>query len=77
MDVDLLLPAERVVHQLIELGGPPIRLRSDNMPGCLVHTRLAWAQQIGIQPEFIETGKHQQNAYVERYHRTVRVSGLS
>ena len=36
-----------------------------------------WAISRGIQLEFIQPGKPQQNAYVERYHRTVRYDGLA
>ena len=75
MEVDLSLPAERVVRaldQLIEWRGAPIRIRSDNGPAYVGHTLRAWAQRRGIQLEFIQPGKPQQNAYVERYNRTVR-----
>ena len=36
-----------------------------------------WAISRGIQLEFIQPGKSQQNAYVERYNRTVRYDGLA
>ena len=75
MEVDLSLPAERVVRaldQLIEWRGAPIRIRSDNGPEYVGHTLPACAQRRGIQLEFIQPGKPQQNAYVERYNRKVR-----
>ena len=37
----------------------------------------SWASKRGIQLLFIQPGKPQQNAYVERYNRTVRYDWLS
>jgi putative transposase len=36
-----------------------------------------WAASRGIQIEFIQPGQSQQNAYIERYNRTVRYDWLS
>jgi hypothetical protein len=38
---------------------------------------LAWAERQGIHLEHIQPGKLQQNAYVERYNRTVRYAWLA
>jgi hypothetical protein len=38
---------------------------------------LAWAERQGIHLEHIHPGKRQQNAYVERYNRTVRYAWLA
>jgi putative transposase len=35
-----------------------------------------WAERSGIRLEYIQPGKPQQNAYVERYNRTVRYDWL-
>lgn len=40
----------------------------------LKHVR--WATEQGIRIEYIQPGKPQQNAYVERYNRTIRYSWL-
>ncbi len=36
-----------------------------------------WAKKRGIQLRFIQPGKPQQNAYVERFNRTVRYDWLA
>jgi putative transposase len=36
-----------------------------------------WAEQSGIAFQYIQPGKPQQNAYVERFNRTVRYEWLS
>lgn len=38
---------------------------------------IAWAAQHHIRMEYIQPGKPQQNAYVERFNRTVRYEWLS
>ena len=80
MEVDLSLPADRVVRaldQLIEWRGAPIRIRSDNGPEYVSFTLQQWAKRRGIVLEFIQPGKPQQNAYIERYNRTVRYDWLA
>ena len=49
----------------------------DNGPEYSGHTLHAWAKQHHIQLEFIQRGRPEQNAYVERYNRTVRYDWLS
>lgn len=75
IEVDLSLPAARVVRsldQIIEWRGKPDALRCDNGPEYISSTLLCWAEKHGIDVQFIQPGKPQQNAYVERYNRTVR-----
>jgi len=80
MEVDLSLPADRVVRaldQLIEWRGTPIRIRCDNGPEYVSERLPQWAKRRGIALEFIQPGKPQQNAYIERYNRTVRYDWLA
>jgi putative transposase len=75
IEVDLSLPSERVIrslNQIIEWRGKPNALRCDNGPEYISGTLRCWAEQQGIALNFIQPGKPQQNAYVERYNRTVR-----
>ena len=80
IDIDLSLPAERVVRaldQVIEWRGKPLAIRSDNGPEYIGSTLANWAQRHGIRLDHIQPGKPQQNAYIERYNRTVRYDWLS
>ena len=44
----------------------------DNGPELISGTLLLWAEKLGIAIQHIQPGKPQQNAYIERYNRTVR-----
>jgi putative transposase len=75
IEVDLSLPSERVIRALeriIEWRGKPKTLRCDNGPEYISGTLRCWAENQGIVLSYIQPGKPQQNAYVERYNRTVR-----
>jgi len=75
IDVDFSLPAERVIRsldQIIEWRGKPDAVRVDNGPQYVSGTLLAWADKRNIILMHIQPGKPQQNAYIERYNRTVR-----
>lgn len=79
MDIDLSLPAERVVSaldQMIEWRGKLLAIRTDNGPEYISSKLVVWAEKLGIRLEYIQPGNPQQNAYVERYHRTVRYDWL-
>ena len=75
IEVDFSLPAERVVrslNQIIEWRGKPLALRVYNGPEYISGTLMEWAERQGITINHIQPGQPQQNAYVERYNRTVR-----
>lgn len=79
IEVDFSLPAERVIRSLewiIEWRGEPDAIRCDNGPEYISGQLMAWAKERGIAIEYIQPGKPQQNAYVERYNRTVRYDWL-
>jgi putative transposase len=80
IDVDFSLPSERVIRSLdhiIEWRGAPASIRCDNGPEYISATLLEWAKQRDIRIEYIQPGKPQQNAYIERYNRTVRYDWLA
>jgi len=73
--IDTSIPGARVVRtldRLIEWRGKPLAIRVDNGPELISSTLLTWAETRGIAIRHIEPGKPQQNAYIERYNRTVR-----
>lgn len=80
MEVDFSLPAVRVIRaldQVIEWRGKPEAIRCDNGPEYVSHQLAAWAEKRGVQLRFIQPGNPQQNAYVERFNRTVRYDWLN
>ncbi len=80
IEVDLSLPAGRVIRaleQIIEWRGTPQAIRCDNGPEYISGALLTWAERRGIRIDHIQPGKPQQNAYVERYNRTVRYAWLA
>lgn len=80
IEVDFSLPTLRVIRtltQVIAWRGKPQVIRCDNGPEYISAAIEAWAKSWGIRFEHIEPGKPQQNAYVERFNRTVRYEWLS
>ena len=67
----------RTLDNIIEWRGKPRSIRCDNGPEYVSGKLLAWAESQGIHLAFIQPGKPQQNAYVERYNRTVRYDWLA
>jgi putative transposase len=52
-------------------------IRCDNGPEYISGAIQNWAAEWGIRLEHIQPGNPQQNAYVERFNRTVRYEWLS
>jgi putative transposase len=80
IEVDFSLPAERTIRtldQIIEWRGVPKTIRCDNGPEYISAATTEWASRRGIRLDFIQPGHPQQNAYVERYTRTVRYDWLA
>ncbi len=75
IEVDVSLPSERVVavlDQLVAMHGAPRRLRCDNGPELVAEVLRAWCARHGIEQRFIQPGKPNQNAYMERFNRSYR-----
>lgn len=74
------LPSTRVTRaldHLIEWRGKPTALRCDNGPEFISHEFTEWAEKKNIRIDYIQLGKPQQNAYIERHNRTIRYSWVS
>lgn len=65
------------LKQIIGWRGKPLAIRCDNGPEYLNAAIVEWSRTWGIKLEYIQPGKPQQNAYVERFNRTVRYEWLS
>lgn len=74
--IDTNLAAGRVVRVLDriceERGCYPKNLRMDNGPEFIGTVMAAWADEHGVELQFIQPGKPTQNSYVERFNRTYR-----
>ena len=80
IEVDFSLPAERVIRSLdriIEWRGKPLSIRCDNGPEYISQALKTWSEKQSIELLYIQPGNPQQNAYVERYNRTVRYDWLN
>lgn len=80
IEADLSLPAARVIRSLeriIQWRGKPGAIRCDNGPEYISGALQQWAEQHGIKLDYIQPGNPQQNAYIERYNRTVRYDWLA
>jgi putative transposase len=80
IEIDFSLPSERVIRaleQIMEWRGKPLAIRCDIGLENISGTIQRWAEQVGIAFQYIQPGKPQQNAYVERFNRTVRYEWLS
>ena len=79
-EIDCSLPTQRVtraLEQVFEWRGKPRAIRSDNCPEYVSHEMHAWANKHDIELRFTQPGKPQQNAYIERFNRTMRYELLS
>ena len=68
---------ELELKQIISWRGRPQVIRCDNGPEYISSAIQNWASEWGIRLEYIQPGNPQQNAYVERFNRTVRYEWLS
>ena len=79
-EINFSIPATtltRYLDQLIEWRGKPQAIRSDNGPEFLSHHYQQWAQKHDIKLLYIQPGNPQQNAYIERFNRTMRYELLN
>jgi putative transposase len=75
IEIDTSLPSSRLVRvfeQLKAERGLPNVLRTDNGPEFLGEAFTSWCADNGILIDYIEPGKPNQNAYIERFNRTYR-----
>jgi len=66
----------RSLDRIIEWRGKPGTIRIDNGPEYINETLRKWAEKHKVTIQHIQPGQPQQNAYVARYYRTVRLEWL-
>jgi putative transposase len=77
--IDTSIQSGRVVRALEALAswrGYPAAIRCDNGPELLAQVFVDWCAEHGIEPRYIQPGKPNQNAFVERFNRTYRTEVL-
>ena len=62
----------RSLDQIIEWRGKPAHIQADTGPEYVSGFVMQWAEKHGVAIAYSQPGKPQQNAYIERYNRTVR-----
>ena len=75
IEVDTSINSDRLVRifdRLRKQRGLPQILRTDNGPEFLGEAFTQWAKNAGMAIQYIQPGKPNQNAYIERFNRTLR-----
>ena len=75
IEVAISIPSVRVIRvleELIAVQGKPAAFRLDNGPELTSEVFLAWCQSQGIELRYIQPGKPDQNAFIERFNRSYR-----
>ena len=75
IDLATSIPAARVTRfldQLIEMHGTPTAIRCDNGPEFTSEAFAEWCRTQSVEILFIQPGKPDQNAFVERFNRSYR-----
>jgi putative transposase len=67
----------RFLEQLIEIHGKPAAIRCDNGPELTSYAFTEWCKTNHIKLMFIQPGKPDQNAFIERFNRTYRSEVLN
>jgi len=66
----------RVLSRLVDCYGAPDAIRLDNGPELVSQAFTEWATAKGIAVRYIQPGKPNQNAFIERFNRTYRTEVL-
>jgi len=75
IEIDTSITSERLVRvfkRLQQEHGLPQVLRTDNGPEFLGEAFTGWAKAAGMAIQYIQPGKPNQNAYIERFNKTYR-----
>ena len=79
IDVGRSIPAwrvTRVLDELVALNGRPAAIRVDNGPELTAQAFVDWCEERRIAIHYIQPGKPDQNAFIERFSRSYRTEVL-
>ena len=80
IEVDTSLPAERVVRvleQVVAWRGQPQAIRLDQGPELIAERFMTWCAERAMELWYIQPGKPDQNAFIERCNWTYRTEVLN
>lgn len=80
IEIDTSLPAERVIRvleQVVAWRGWPRAIRLDHGPELIADRLMTWCAEHAIELRYIQPGKPDQNAFIERFNRTYRTEVLN
>ena len=80
IEIDTSLTAARVIRVLERLKawrGLPQAIRCDNGPELTSQVFMDWCEEHGVAIRYIQPGKPNQNAFIERFNRTYREEVLN
>jgi putative transposase len=66
-----------IMSELVEFYGKPLAIRLDNGPELTSESFTEWAKEHGIELRFIQPGKPNQNAFIERFNKSFREEVLN
>jgi len=75
IEIGTSIPSARVIRvldELVRLYGRPARVRIDNGPELVAEAFVDWCVAQRISLGYIQPGKPDQNAFIERFNRTYR-----
>ena len=67
----------RLLEQVVAWRGRPQAIRLDNGPELIAERFMTWCADRGIELRYIQPGKPDQNAFIERFNRTYRTEVLN
>ena len=73
--IDTSIPSGRVIRtlaQLLEWRGKPTAIRCGNGPEFCAQAFVDWCMKHGIEIRYIQPGKPNQNAFIERFNKSYR-----